>query len=171
MFQRWTALAVFFACLGGVGCNREYSPSAPTTPFPTEPAAPVPHPPRSAARVEIVSARITAFPIMEGTYRFGYSVRFGLMEAGGESGATIENVRLGIVDTFDAGQGCWRDRLRVPPGGDLDVFATDQGSAWLSYCAPNAESVAEANYVSLDVTFMDDDGQRDDVLVNIPVTR
>ena len=107
----------------------------------------------------------------DASYKFAYVVRFGLAETGGQSGATIRNIETVIEDRFNTGAECWVDAIRVPPGGTLDVFATDAGERWLSYCAPSAASRTAANRVSLIVTFTDDDGRRSTVQATTSVTR
>ena len=107
----------------------------------------------------------------DGSYKFRYLVRFALAETGGKSGATIQNIETAIEDRFNTGSGCWRDTLRVPPGGTLDIFDTDAGEKWLSYCAPDAASRTEANRVSIVVTFTDDDGHSNTVQATTSVTR
>jgi hypothetical protein len=107
----------------------------------------------------------------DSSYTFAYRVRFALAETGGKSGATIQNIETAIEDRFNTGSGCWRDTLRVPPGGTLDIFDTDGGEKWLSYCAPDAASRGEANRVSLVVTFTDDDGRSSTVQAIASVTR
>jgi hypothetical protein len=107
----------------------------------------------------------------DGSYKFEYLVRFALAETGGKSGATIQNIETAIEDRFNTGSGCWRDTLRVPPGGTLDTFDTDAGDRWLGYCAPDAASRTEANRVSLVVTFTDDDGRSSTVQATTSVTR
>jgi hypothetical protein len=106
-----------------------------------------------------------------GSYKFEYLVRFAFAETGGKSGATIQNIETAIEDRFNTGPGCWRDTLRVPPGGTLDTFDTDAGAKWLGYCAPDAASRTEATRVSLVVTFTDDDGHSGTVQATATVTR
>ena len=107
----------------------------------------------------------------DGSYKFDYLVRFALAETGGKSGATIQNIETAIEDRFNTGPECWRDTLRVPPGGTLDTFDTDAGEKWLGYCAPDAASRTEASRVSLVVTFTDDDGRSSTVQATTSVTR
>ena len=58
---------------------------------------------------------------------------------------------------------CWRDALRVPPGGTLDTFYTKAGWDWLSYCAPTYDTSVNTTTlnapVTLRVTFLDDEGR------------
>jgi hypothetical protein len=48
--------------------------------------------------------------------------------------AQLLPVLLAPGEKATTGPGCWRDALRVPPGGTLDVFETDAGIDWLGYC-------------------------------------
>ena len=91
---------------------------------------------------------------------FEYEPRFQLRETGGKSGATIQNVFLGAVNGGgdNTGPVCWRDVLRVPPGGTLDTFYTDEGYKWLGYCGVWSNGSSETPTLQLIVTFTDDDG-------------
>jgi hypothetical protein len=91
---------------------------------------------------------------------FEYEPRFQLREISGKSGATIQNVFLGLVNGGgdNTGPGCWQDALRVPPGGTLDTFYTDEGYKWLGYCGVWSTGSSETPTLQLIVTFTDDDG-------------
>jgi hypothetical protein len=86
------------------------------------------------------------------------------METGGISGATIE---LMVLDNLPLGSetigGLCTAGLRLPPGGVLDTFYTDEGYRSLSYCAPygglNGTPTLDRP-VDLEVYFADDDGRR-----------
>jgi hypothetical protein len=165
----WTAVAVLVGSSFVAGCGT--SPTIPShTPSVTS-TTPSPAP-TSAAVLSVSRFTATAVPTTnDGSYKFGYLVRFALAETGGKSGATIQNIETAIEDRFNTGAGCWRDTLRVPPGGTLETFNTDAGEKWLSYCAPDAASRTEASRVSLVVTFTDDDGRSSAVQATTSVTR
>ena len=165
-----TAVAVLVGSSFVAGCS-----TSPTIPSPTpsvtsttsSPAAPT-----SSAVLSISRFTATAAPTTNnGSYKFEYVIRFALAETGGKSGATIQNIETAIEDRFNTGPGCWRDTLRVPPGGTLDTFDTDAGEKWLGYCAPDAASRTEASRVSLVVTFTDDDGRSSTVQATTSVVR
>ena len=68
--------------------------------------------------------------------RFEVEVRFLLRETGGKSGATIRSIFLG--DGRGGGEmrdGICTDGLRVPAGGVLHTFYTDEGFESLGYCS------------------------------------
>jgi hypothetical protein len=166
----WTAVAILVGSSFVAGCS-----SSPTIPSPTPSitsATPSRTAPASAAVLSISGFTATAVPTTnDGGYKFVYLVRFALAESGGKSGATIQNIETAIEDRFNTGPGCWRDTLRVPPGGTLDIFDTDAGETWLSYCSANPASRTEASRVSLVVTFTDDDGRSSTVKATTSVTR
>ena len=67
---------------------------------------------------------------------------------------------------------CWRNTIRVEPGGTLNVFEVGRDSLGdLSYCAPFVASRTEASHVSIVVTFTDDDGRSGTVRATATVTR
>jgi hypothetical protein len=81
--------------------------------------------------------------------------RFRLRETGGKSGATIRQVD--VVDRNGGGAstgGNCLQGMRVPPGGTVDTFYTDEGWDWLSYCAPSVNDP-----VRVVVQFADDEGR------------
>ena len=146
-------------------CSQPASPSRmPNLPAVAEPAAPV-----TAAVLTFSRVSATVVPSSDGAYRFVYRVAFVLTETGGRSGATIQNVEIAVDDRFNTGPGCWRDPLRVPPGGTLDVFANNL--QWLGYCAPAGASRVEATRLLLTVTFTDDEGREGRASTAVPVTR
>ena len=104
---------------------------------------------------------------------FGYEPRFQLRETAGISGATIQNIFVGFADGGgdNAGPSCWRDTLRVPPGGRLDIFHTDEGSSWFGYCAPTTGGYGYSPEIHLVVTFTDDDGRTGEVRTILPLTQ
>jgi hypothetical protein len=73
---------------------------------------------------------------IEDPFVLGGTTRFLLRETTGNSGATILNVLTGDGrgGADSTGPGCWGKVLRVPPGGMLDTFYTQEGADWLSYC-------------------------------------
>jgi len=167
----WTAVAILVGSSFVTGCSS--SPTTPSAPSVTS-AAPSSAAPTSAAVLSIPRFTATAVPTTnDGSYKFGYRIRFALAETGGKSGATIQNIETAIEDRFNTGPGCWGDSLRVPPGGTLDTFDTDAdaGEKWLGYCAPDAASRTEATRVSLAVTFTDDAGRSSTVQASTSVTR
>jgi hypothetical protein len=95
-----------------------------------------------------------------------YEVRFLVRELGGRSGAIIKwitvhnpNLRAGeSTSTQHQSESCWRTELRVPPGGTLDTFYTDAGSAWLSYCWVGIDALPGASSFPIEVFFKDDYG-------------
>jgi hypothetical protein len=105
------------------------------------------------------------FVIMYAKPPFWFDIRFLLRETGGTSGATLQTVFVG--DHSGGGElawvECWRDPLRVPPGGTLDTFYTQAGWDWLSYCGPwyggavNTHNLTAP--VTIHVTFLDDEGR------------
>ena len=89
---------------------------------------------------------------------FGYVPRFLLRETGKISGATIQNILVqGPYGGDNAGPGCWGESLRVPPGGTLDTFYTDEGLKWLGYCAPASEGSTATPQLRMVVSFTDDE--------------
>ena len=67
-------------------------------------------------------------------------------------------VIYGPSGSDETGPGCWRDQLRVPPGGVLDTFYTDAGSDWLLYCGPGSGGPIATPSLMIRVTLKDDDG-------------
>jgi hypothetical protein len=128
------------------GCNGPLSPpmkssevSPPTPARPADPSRPVPEPvvtnPSSAS---VVIEDPFAIVSRDGS-RFGYAVRFLLREVKGASGATIQRIVIySPLGSDEASAVCWRDTLRLPPGGTLDTFSTDDGARWLGYCGPGS---------------------------------
>jgi hypothetical protein len=94
---------------------------------------------------------------------YDVDVRFLLKETGGNSGANIEEIFLrGPRGGESIGGPCTRG-LRVPPGGVLDTFYTDESVKTLSYCSLYLGSIWGPNLdrpVEVSVTFRDDEGRR-----------
>jgi hypothetical protein len=175
-------VALFFiASCGG-------SPSTPTSPSPSVPtntAPPVPtntppvlpaRPPVPVASLIIELASVIVHPTYtppNGRPFFGYEPRFRLRETAGISGATIENIFVGFADGGGDNTGplCWRDPLRVPPGGTLDIFHTDEGSNWLGYCAASTGGHSDTPEVHLVVSFTDDEGRMGHVRTILPIAK
>ena len=67
----------------------------------------------------------------------------------------------------EPGQACWRDDVRVPPGGRLDTFYTDDGAAWLSYCYVGIGTTGETNLLEVEVQFVDDQGNAGSVSTTV----
>ena len=173
MLTRYTPVAILLVFLGA-GCSRELPPSAPS-PAPSRPTGspdPVPVPPvpgSSRAAVVISNLRITAVTTANnGSYKFGYLVRFALAETSGLSGATIQGVETDVEggDRFMTGGSCWRETFRVAPGATLNAFSGDN----LGYCAPDAASPAPASRFTIVVTFTDDEGHSGTASVTASVT-
>ena len=149
-------LAVWVASLGFVaGCSGSATPSTPSpTPAPGAP-------PRTAAQLAIEDASVSVQPLPSSA-AFGYVARFALKETSGKSGATIQNVLVGDLKGGgeNTGPSCWRDTLRVPAGGTLDIFYTDAGQRRLGYCAPvGYGDTSTPQVVVVRVSFVDDDGR------------
>ncbi len=110
------------------------------------------------ASLMIEGLSVDVFPDLNG--HFGYLPRFLLTETSRNSGATIlDIVVIGPNGTDSTGPGCWRDRLRVPPGGTLDTFYTDAGLMWLLYCAPGSGGRSSRPELRVIVNFVGDGGQ------------
>jgi hypothetical protein len=109
------------------------------------------NPAPSRAVLVIEDPFVITYPVRGG---FSTETRFLLRETTGNSGATILNVLAGDGrgGGDNTGPGCWGKALRVPPGGMLDTFYTDEGSNWLSYCG-----LWGGTFVT--VRFADDDGR------------
>jgi hypothetical protein len=108
--------------------------------------------------IEKISVRV--FQVSAPTVRFGYEPRFQLRETSGNSGATIAQLAISASNTTEfTGPACWRDALRVPPGGTLDTFYSDAGTQWLSYCGAGGSGPTQTPTVVIKVTFTDDNGQ------------
>jgi hypothetical protein len=156
--RRSLTLGVLIAILGiAPACNNTSSPSAP---LPLPPAPPAPKP-TAVLAVEHTSLIVRPCPESCGTTKFLYEPRFQLRETSGKSGATIQN--LFVADPVlgggdNTGPGCWRIALRVPPGGTLDTFYSDEGWNWLGYCGVWGGGTSATGAVSVVVTFTDDDG-------------
>jgi hypothetical protein len=158
-----------------VGCGSSplspTPPPSPNTPGPAPPApAPAPAPAPQAPSVASLVIEDT-FAIAWDCARSGcrplprniYEVRFLLRETAGLSGATItlvvvRNPSQRTQGTYSqaTGESCWLTSLRVPPRGTLDVFHTDAGSAWLSYCYVGIDGAPGIPSLELDVHFVDD---------------
>jgi hypothetical protein len=146
-----------------LGCS-----DSPTTParIPQSPpplqGAPIPTPPIPAPS-NPSNALVTiddpfAIVVKDGS-RFGYAARFLLRENGGASGATIDRIVVyGPSGSDETGVGCWRETLRVPANGQLDMFYTDAGAKWLLYCGPGSGGYDANPSLYVAVTFRDDRG-------------
>ena len=137
---------------------------SPVSPWPP-PAArePPPNPPSFASvaiEAPLVVLRPDAIP-----GQFWVAVRFLLKETGGNSGATIQSifVRNGRTGSGEQISGLCTEGLRIPAGGVLDVFYTDEGYRWLSYCAPANVALIGSPIlefpVRVSVVFLDDEGR------------
>jgi hypothetical protein len=160
-----------------LGCASSLpSPVSPSNATTTAPVAPVP--PAEAASSTLASLAIDdAFAIRGANWictNAGctpgtccvFEVRFLLREVGGQSGATIKTVVVrnpanGTSGTGsqENGESCWRTPVRVPPGGTLDTFYTDEGSAWLGYCFDGIDGKLSDSDLEVEAQFVDDQGQ------------
>ena len=154
-----TRALVLLVVLGATGALLGCSEGSPVTPTrsPSPPAQPGPIDANTNAAVAIEDASVVVYQLGS---RFGYDVRFLLRETGGRSGATVLAVGIFNPDQSDVtGRDCWRDPLRVPPGGVLDTFHTDAGQYWLAYCSPGSAGYARNRSLTIAVTFADDEGR------------
>jgi hypothetical protein len=148
------------------------SPPAPSVLPPSPPLPPAPAPPSapglSSAVLVISNFRATETPASPNGY--AYSVKFLLVETTGKTGAIITNIRTSDGrDSDNTGYLCWRDPIRVEPGGTLDTF--DAGWEALVYCAPAFWSSAPVLSMSVLVSYVDDDGRAGSVAATVNVTR
>ena len=92
---------------------------APTTLSPTPP----PPAPAAISVLEMSNVRVIEYPPSPPSRQYySYVVTFWLTEVTGLSGATVQGIGVSTFGASDgAGQGCWRDVIRVEPGGTLDV--------------------------------------------------
>jgi hypothetical protein len=161
-----------------VGCGSvpqlPTSPSLDTSAPPTTPTSPTTTESRASLVIE------DAFAIGgQGQDTYVYEVRFLVRELGGRSGATIKlitvsnpNLRVGeSTSRQDTGESCWQTELRVPPGGTLDTFYTDAGSAWLSYCWAGIDALPGVSSLPIEVFFKDDYGYEGSVRATITTFR
>ena len=161
----WKSAAVSLVFLAGCGG----SPSAPAAPVPVTPVTTPSPSGRSSASVAVENP----FAIVRSQGSgFGYAVRFMLRETSRASGATIERIVIyGPSGSDETGPGCWRDRLRLPAGGELDTFYTDAGARWLSYCGPGAGGTTASPRLEAEITFSDDRGVAGSVRIPITLLR
>ena len=105
---------------------------APTTVSPSPPPPPPPPPPAPAAIavLEMSNIKVVEYPPLPPLRQcYGYPVTFWLTEVTGLSGATIQGIVVSTTGQSEGtGQGCWRDVIRVEPGGTLDYFEREQQS-------------------------------------------
>ena len=130
--------------------------TAPSPPLPPQSPVP-PGRPFATSDLEISHVAVTELAPASREAYYVYQVRFWLTETTGKSGATVSGLEVGAPDETDSiGPSCWRDIIRVQPGGTLDVF--DVGYDALSYCAPSVVSRVKASSITIVVRFTDDDG-------------
>jgi hypothetical protein len=160
-----------FAILAGLslaaGCNQTTSP---IFPVPSTPSAP----PAAISALAISNVAIAVVPPAKPGDPFYYNETFLLTETSGRSGATVLSVESSAdrAERDITGAACWRNTIRVEPGGTLDVFQTGRDSIGpLSYCAPFAASPTPASSVSIVVTFSDDAGRTGTVQATATVAR
>ena len=164
--RRSLTLSVLIAILGiAPACDNSSSPSAPLG---LPPVPPAPQPTASVA-IEHTSLIVHPCPQGCGTDLFLYEPRFQLRETSGRSGATIQNFFVGDVKGGgdNTGPSCWGLALRVPPGGTLDTFYSDEGWNWLGYCGVWGSGKSAAGTVRVAVTFTDDDGAAATVVADV----
>ena len=157
-----SVLAVWLLLAGiAAGCGE--SPVSPGPSNRPSPPAPPPVPPEPAiASLAIEDPSVILMPTQRPD-TFTTQIRFLLRETGGNSAATIRSLVVG--DGLGGGdwyEGACTDGLRVPSGGLLDTFYTDEGYKSLGYCAPHYGVISvpvKQSPVVLTVTFVDDDGR------------
>lgn len=128
--------------------------------------------------IQALGGALRAWP--SGTSPVGYATplnmpgadsSFTLTETGGRSGATIQNIQSTVDNgnSDNTGVGCWRERIRVEPGGSLATF--DAGWDSLGDRAPSAGSSTPSSRVKVAVTYTDDDGRTGTIDAVALVTR
>ena len=144
------------------------SPSLFVEPLPSSPGPVAVGPSNAVLAMSSVSITVAGPADQPGTFYF--ITKFGLTETGGTSGATIKDIWVSLAggDSSGTGDSCWRTPIRVAPGATTDAF--DAGWDELSYCAPFAVGRVPAT-VTIDVSFVDDDGRYGSVETTTIVTR
>ena len=152
-----TAAAVIGLLAVSPGCRDQWGVLPPNPPLPI----PTPPPP-SLASLVIEDPWIALRPAHGPNALWG-EVRFLLRETSGVSSAAVREVVVpGGGDPANAA--CWGPKQRVPAGGTLDTFYTDDGVRWLGYCGPWGITPAEPRQpITVIVTFDDDQGRRGSV--------
>jgi len=166
--------AMVVVCVFGVlaGCFEARSPARPSDPPLETPSTfvptpiPAPPPPASASlAIEQLSVEVSPG---EHAGWFNYLPRFQLRETSGVSGAIIQDVWASTVDEgASTGPGCWRENIRVPPGGRVDVFFTDEGAKWLGYCGLWTGARTATRVLTVLVNFTDDEGRKGGVRATV----
>jgi hypothetical protein len=157
MRRRSLSIGVLIAILGIAPACDQSSPFAPFLP----PPVPLPPVPQPTASLAIEQTSLIVRPSAQGSgQRFEYEPRFQLRETSGKSGATIQNIFLENMNGggSNTGPGCWEAVLRVPPGGTLDTFYSDEGWNWLGYCGVWEGGQSAAVTLRVVVSFTDDNG-------------
>ena len=153
-------LLVIFA----VGCGLPNRPNSlsdsspsPTLPSPIVPSERVVVP----TLLAIEDGFLIVHPLRGQSFaEFPYEPRFRLRETTGSTAVTIDNIAVGYGGGFDnTGPSCWVSPLKVPAGGTLDVFYTDEGQRWLGYCAVWSGGPIETPTLDVVVSFTADDGR------------
>ena len=177
-------LALIFVWALTVGCDSAWqSPLSPLAAANGSPAPPAPEAPSPSTAASLALEH--GFAIEGPPYicsgrgpcepgpGYVYEVRFLARELGGRSGATIKEILVYNpnpgAETFSqaAGESCWIQELRVPPGETLDTFYTEAGSEWLSYCYVGIGSSTRVSSIPVEVFFKDDYGARGSVRTTI----
>ena len=156
--RRSLTLSILIAIFGiASACDNTSSPFAPWRQPPVPPVAPVPPAPQPTASLAIEQTSLIVRPDPHG---YQYEPRFQLRETSGHSGATIQNIFLENANGggSNTGPGCWETVLRVPPGGTLDTFYSDEGWNWLGYCGVWEGGQTAAVTLQVVVSFTDDNG-------------
>jgi hypothetical protein len=171
-----TAVAIMVGSLFVAGCSQTTSPTVPSSgPSALPSPPPAPSPSAASSVLAVSSFTVTVIPPAKPGDAFSYAEKFVLTETTRRSGATVQKIESSTDkgdDTEVTDAGCWRNTIRVEPGGSLDVFEVGRDSIGdLSYCAPFAASRTEASRVSIIVTFTDDDGRSGIVQGTATVTR
>ena len=138
---------------------------------PTAPSGATPPPALAGAVLTISGLTLEVVRPTQPGGTFYYNERFQLTETGGKSGATIQNIQSTVENgnSENTGTSCWRQPIRVAPGGTLDTF--DTGWDQLGYCAPFAASRAESSRVTVIVLFTDDEGRGGSAIATASVPR
>ena len=166
------ALTFAFMVVGALTLGCGSSPVSPTAATRSSVATGVPVPPTALATLSIENAFAIGGPewICSGSgcepgSHYLYQVRLLVRESSGRSGATVKAITVynpnhAAGETYSqvTSESCWRDTLRAPAGGTLDVFYTDSGANWLSYCYAGIGAAPGVSRLSVEVTFTDDDG-------------
>ena len=139
-------------------------------PVPQPAPSPEPEPPQlqPAATLAIEQLTVAEFPPTTDRDRNGlfihnyysYLVKFLLRETSGRSAALVRDVFVGKTsgEGENIGPQCMGDGIRVPPGGTVYDFYTDELVRGWSWCYPAPSSSGPLEQLRVIVTFTDDSG-------------